>query len=257
MLAIQRFAITQGWQVYGFEPANEPNVEWYFNQETEACTAPCYIDPDSWLDMDTYFYAVWSYVQATKGNTPIRVFTPPMAQGANAEMANVMTDPPVQGTCEFYEFSGYELMTQTFDSISAANDGYSWHNYFLQTKEEWDDCPTGMHVSMWFPYQMTYNITYNLRPAFITEADLAPPQFEWNNPILNKDTQYVAAANSIRDFFDYERNSSNGWGARRIAAWLLHDDTGNQQHAWAQAWNDTAFRQWFEEWWYQSEPHLP
>jgi hypothetical protein len=256
MLAIQRFVNNDGWQVYGFEPANEPNVEWYSNPSPPNGNepSPSLAEQVAWSDMDYYFSTIYYYVQSEKGSTSIRVFTPPMSQGANAEMANVrsLTTP-----CQAFDFSGYEVMSATFNSTQPANDGYSWHNYFLQSKEQWADCPNGMHVSMWFPEYMTSNIINGFRDAFITEADLAPPQFNWNNSVTDKDTQATAATNSIRDFLDYERNASSNWGARRIAVWLLHDDTGNQQHMWAQAWNGTAFRQWFNEWWYQQEPHIP
>jgi hypothetical protein len=256
MLAIQRYASNDGWQVFGFEPANEPNVEWYSNPAPPDGNepSPSYLIPDAWHDMDDYFSIIYGYVQSAKGSTSIRVFTPPMSQNANAEIASVRSE---ETPCEEFDFSGYEEMTQTFNSPHPANDGYSWHNYFNQTKEQWADCPNGMHVSMWFPQHMTYNIINGFRLAFITEADLAPPQFVWDNLVTNKDTQAVSAANSIRDFLDYERNASNGWGARRVAVWLLHDDTDNQQHTWAQAWNGTAFRQWFNEWWYRQEPHIP
>lgn len=155
MLAIQRYAISQGWQVYGFEPANEPNIEWYFNQTLQQCTTPC---------------------------------------------------------------NG------------------------------------GMHVSLFFPSPMSTNIAGGVRASFITEADVAPPQWNWGNPCTNKDVNPTCTSNSLRDFLDYERNASGGAGARRIAAWLLSDDTGVATHTWAQAWNGTGFRLWFQCWWYSQEP---
>lgn len=256
MLAIQRYALNDGWQVYGFEPANEPNIEWYYNRARTECTDPCYTVTDPWAPMDDYFANLYDYVQNNKGSTPIRVFSPPMAMRAQAEDADVLSDLT---PCASYPFNGYGLMYRTFNSGNPKNNGYSWHNYFIQAREGWGDCPYGMHVAYWFPSEMAYTIMSGQRDAFITEADLAPSQkADWHNPISDKDqSNGVAAANALRDFLDYERNASSGAGARRIAVWLLSDNTGNEEHVWAQAWDGTVFRQWFGRWWYSQEPHIP
>ena len=126
-------------------------------------------------------------------------------------------------------------------------------------------CPYTDHLSTAFPYQMSTNI-YNGRPAFITESDLYPPPDNHGNPITDKDGQATATANSIRDFVYYEATASGGYGASRIAVWLLNDDCNNsndgecQKHMWAQAYNSNPgtnyFRAWFGQWWFGPEPHV-
>lgn len=250
ILAIQRYiAVNESpgsrWQAFGFEPANEPNVEWYSNPEGQEPN-PAYYQPESWQAMDQYFANLYDYVHDNAGGLSIRVLTPPMAQNAYAEMRNVTTP---WSPCDKFAFSGYEVMTRTFNSGSPKNDGYSWHNYWIKGREAWAGCPNGQHVSMWFPDIMS--TTIRSRVAVITEADLAPPQLGMENPLTDKDAEPEGAAVSIRDFLYYEP----GFTANRIAVWLLHDDNpDNVKHTWSQAYTPTVgFRAWFTQWWYQDE----
>lgn len=132
MLAIQRFAVSQGWSVWGFEPANEPNVEWYTTPRKDSNgnllrTNPSYSQIAAWQAMDQYFANIHNYVHQNAGNTPIRVLTPPMSQSAYAEKRNVVYGPP-DTTCPYMylentNYSGYSAMPLTFNSRDPKNDG--------------------------------------------------------------------------------------------------------------------------------------
>lgn len=246
ILAIQRKAVSDGWQVFGFEPANEPNTEWYSYE-----TRPSLDNQSSWQAMDTYFANLYDYVHNNAGSLTIRVFTPPMAQGAYAEKNNLAA---VLNGCPSFAFSGYSQMPLTFNSGGPKNDGYSWHNYFIQGKEGWDLCPDGQHVSLYFPDPMSTNIQNHLNLAdIISEADLASPQMNWGNPLTDKDAQPDAAAASIRQFLH------DDFAVDYVAVWLLNDnndpnDLTNAEHQWHQAYSDSGgFRAWFINWWYGSE----
>ena len=98
MLAIQRFILWSAppgyqWQAFGFEPANEPNTEWYAKPHPDAdMPEPSYFDEASWRAMDQYFANLYDYVHDNAGYLPIRVLTPPMAQSAYAETKNINSD---------------------------------------------------------------------------------------------------------------------------------------------------------------------
>lgn len=101
---------------------------------------------------------------------------------------------------------------------------------------------------MWFPDTMESNIQNDVRPAVITEADLASPGQGMGNPLTDKDGQSDDAAISIRDFLRHEQMADS------IAVWLLNDDTGKAEHMWHQAYTPTiGFRDWFTKWWYGDE----
>ena len=247
MLAIQRFVLWWSppghtWSVYGFEPANEPNTEWYGPPyEGASMPEPSYFVRESWQAMDQYFANLYDYVKANSGYVYVRVLTPPMAQNAYAEKRNVNSD-----TCpEFGDFVGYEQMVLTFNSTNPKNDGYTWHNYWAAGRERWADCPNGQHVSMWFPTTMMANIRNGVRPAIITEADLASPQQNMGNTITDKDSAPGLTAASLRDFVYNEQLAGS------VAFWMLNDDTGSAtDHTWHQAYNlPGGFRAWFTQWW--------
>ena len=140
-------------------------------------------------------------------------------------------------------------MSQTFNSITPRNDGYSWHNYWVEGREAWAACPYGQHVSMWFPDAMRSNIQ-NGSHAVITEADLASPGQNMGDPLTDKDAQPEKTAISIRSFLYHEQ----GQMAEDVAVWLLNDDTGNTEHEWHQAYiPGVGFRAWFTFWWNDGE----
>jgi hypothetical protein len=252
ILAIQRYVHDRGWDVFGFEPANEPNAEWFANPANPDPPKPAHYNRESWPAMDPYFANLYDYVHANAGSLTIRVFTPPMAQGANAETGNTGA---VQGGCQPFgdgTWSGYGEMPLTFNSGSPKNDGYSWHNYFIQGKESWATCPDGQHVSLYFPEPMSSNIQYHRRSAIISEVDLAPPQMQWENPVTDKDVQADMAAASIQKFLH------DDYAVEYAAVWLLNDNnfTSSEypKHAWSEAYDSfKGIRAWFIKWWYGSE----
>jgi len=250
MIAIQRFILWLSpmgyqWQAFGFEPANEPNAEWYSNPDGPNPN-PNYQAKESWQAMDQYFANLYDYVHNNAGQLPVRVLTPPMAQSAYAETNNINSD---EVGCPPFIFSGYGQMSLTFNSADPKNDGYSWHNYWVAGREAWADCPNGQHVSMWFPDTMESNIQNGVRPAIITEADLASPRQGMGNSLTDKDHTPTLTATSLRDFLFQEAM------AECTAVWLLSDDTGSDtDHTWHQAYTSTTgFRAWFTEWWENSE----
>lgn len=253
MIAIQSQAYTDGWSVFGFEPANEPNVEWYGPYgSAPTWPSPSYLDVSSWLYLDTYFSNLYDYVAQNQGNLIVRVLTPPMAQNANAEAVDVIH-------CSQNQISGYYYMSSVFNTYAPKSDLYSWHNYFTQAHETYTECPNGNHVSIAFPQIMHENLMYGSRLGLITETDLAPPEFnDWNNNIKDKDTYSEATVNAERDFLRYEANANGG--ARSLAVWLLNDDCNSAgepcaQHQWSQAYksNGSFFRNWFNSWWFGNE----
>jgi hypothetical protein len=256
MIAIQRYNLWAAppgydWSVWGFEPANEPNIEWY-RAGIITGTRPGLDSIASWLAMDSYFANLYDYVHTEAGLLPIRVLTPPMAQSAFAETHNVNTGTP---DCDPFPFSGYHQMELTFDSDDPKNDGYSWHNYWIWLREDWATCPDGQHVSMWFPATMRQNIQSGARSGTISEADLASPWQKMGNPLANKDLLPQSTANSLQTFIYQEAL------AEHIAIWLVNDDTDPdldlkraREHGWHQAYTPTlGFRPWFTNWWYESE----
>jgi hypothetical protein len=254
ILAIQRFTLwyapivgKPSWSAYGFEPANEPNIEWYHLGNNS--TIPALDEPASWEAMDDYFSGVYDYVHANIGALPaVNVLTPPMAQHAYAEERNL---GDVSNNCPDFAFSGYFTMDKVFNSSLPKNDGYSWHNYWPAGGErwEWGDCPTGHHLSMYFPSLMQENIDNSLRLGIITEADLSSPQMGYSSTISTKE-MYTQTAESLRNFIQYEQR------AQVIAVWLLHDNVeANTEHHWHQAYTTTiGFRDWFTSWWFAAEP---
>lgn len=251
-----------GERIY-FEPANEPNSEWYFQKGS---VIPNVDSQYAWQDMDAYFSALYDRKQAVNSN--IKVLTPPMAQGTYAELKQfgTCTDNPVIGGG-----GGYDWMRTTFQ---VKNDGWSWHNYWRSGLEFWQDAwcsrPSIVsdHVSQYFPDWLRTTITNSSKPAFITEADLLSPCVNPPNPHLtNKDNRSDAAQESIYRFIREERV------ADYIAVWLIsnqdadppmpnsgqnvgncNDPTGNPEQAWHEAYRRTAYlgtyeRAWFRAWW--------
>jgi len=203
-----------GWNPaqFFFEPANEPNNEWYSDWEHDLEAQERLQTPDAWTEMDAYFSALYDHVKSLDPN--IQVLTPPMAQGNFAETERFVTCEPM--TVSASGQSGYAFMPNTF---STKNDGYSWHNYWRQGKETWvssgDPCPASEHVFQYFPTGMQTTIMGSNKPAFITEADLFSPCQESDNPITDKDSQAVETRQSLWQFVSQEQ------GADYLIAWLL------------------------------------
>jgi hypothetical protein len=237
-----------------FEPANEPNIEWY------SFSGPVHVDQfKAWQDMNTYF----TYVI---GNTPVnvKVLAPPMAQGVFAEGYDTdstgINDPDPNQWCQYNRILnngaiGYDVMQPTY---SGNHDGVSWHNYWRLGFEKYGRCGIGaQHVSYYFPSWLQNVLDGGSKPGFITEADLFSYKpsggigQDDHQPLQNKDNNAgVTAADSLRKFI----LSEPSFRTTAIAAWLLNDNVNSsgQDHNWHEAYNDqsgNAQRNWFTQWW--------
>jgi len=248
MNAIHSLNGSNGFSEFAFEPANEPNNEWFSGGQTQGYVA--------WQGMDAYFSALYDYVHS---NYPgISVLTPPMAQGNYAETRNFACG----SMSVFLGQSGYDLMQTTY---TAKNDGYSWHNYWKQSREFWavtgDPCPTSNHVFQYFPQWLQTEITSSGKPSFITEADLLSPCQASGNSITDKDLYSSATQESIWRFISEER------GANHVVAWLLTESphftqgcapgiplTDYLEIKWHEAYKEEGLeRSWFAPWWLRPE----
>lgn len=277
MKVIYDLNIANGWPAdrFFFEPANEPNKEWYADKAkkikpTDPDLSPNIDNQAAWQDMDRYFSAVYDAAKSLNSN--IRVLTPPMAQGANAEKWSF-------GSCDLNTLivngqpttsAGYDWMQTTY---TTKNDGYSWHNYWRQSKEFWQASfcpsqnsppPTSDHIFQYFPDWLKNVIINSSKPAFITESDLLSPCPTPSHIIDSKDSYSSAAQESIWRFIEQEQ------GADYIAVWLLTNAYGdpppvdqplncadeNAEIAWHEAYKDSMIyeRQWFSLWWLRAEP---
>lgn len=253
--------LSLGWQEFGFEPANEPNLQWY----SQANNGDTWVQSSAaWLYMDLYFMSLYNYVHANYAN--IHVLTPPMAQYDFAEDRNFTACDFVDVTSDDTQaYSGYELMPNTYGD---KNDGFTWHNYWRLSNEAWETnfCPketdlsNADHVFQYFPPAMQSAILSSGKPAFITEADLyssCPQNPPHPTPIPDKDMlNGTTAADSLQRFIAAEQV------ADYVIAWLLttgYSDTagctGSYEHAWHEAYQDSGLeRVWFREWWLRNEP---
>ena len=250
--AIHTLNVSQGFSEYGFEPANEPNHEWYDKMNS----VPEVFKGEVWEEMDRYFANIHYYVHQWI-NPAIRVLTPPMAPSRYAELRNVADYDPDGGTCQSMPLiptglSGYETMTRTYGIYAAgANDGVAWHNYWFYGKEGYNFCPDGQHVSLYFPSGMKNAITSSGDASFVTESDLSSSG--WGG-IPTKDDVYAATVASSTRQFIWMEHKTNGFNTD-VVVWLLSDDTGTAEHMWHQAYTTTTQieRGWFPAWWNGNE----
>lgn len=250
MGVIHNLNTAYGFSEFGFEPANEPNAEWYTFSSN-----PPVNESTAWVEMSAYFSAVYNYVHTYYPG--VRVLTPPMAQTAFAEGIDIrncnemrLIDSQQTGLP-----TGYDAMRSTYES---KNDGIDWHNYWILGKEVYDFCPNGQHVSLYFPTWMWDAIRTGQKPTTVTEADLASPQQGMGNPLSDKQSgsNPSLAAESIRHFFssEWEFGGYNFGMNPIIASWLLTDNTGNAEHDWHKAYEeDGTEREWFRLWYLGQE----
>jgi len=238
MASIHRANQAAGWTEYGFEPANEPNLEWYYPPGFTWGT-PLY-DPNPWQEMDTYFSAVYDY-HATYAYLlgDFRLLAPPMDQDWYAiglDLATCATRSLPN------ERIGYDYMTNTY---YYKFDGYDWHNYWMYGHEQYLPCEQGGNlVSYYFLDWMRYAIQQ--KGGNISEADLASPwQMQGRNALTSKAGDSASAAvSSLKQFVVAEPN------AARVVIWLLNDNTGNAEHDWHEAYSDYGYEwNWFNWWW--------
>lgn len=208
-----------------FIPANEPNIEWYTEDEEH----PDFPDPLRrrtepivWEQMDTYFTALYDYPTR---RPDVQILTPAMAPWARAE--------PLGANCENVDVggqgSGYSLMPDTYDN---KNDGYVWHNYWSIGKELWGDgdpCnafmfnPDNHHMFQYFPGALQTSIRDSDKPRYIAEADI---RLEGRSR-ESKDDDPSEIRDSLRQFIREEAGATRPeqeQGAQRIAIWLLTQD---------------------------------
>lgn len=255
MKAIYDLNIANGWPAdrFFFEPANEPNKEWYWGKGDVIPNADSQY---AWQAMDSYFVAVYNAAKSL--NSSIRVLTPPMAQGVFAEYREF-------GTCTLSGFVGYDHMRNVYET---KNDGWSWHNYWRSGLEFWQDsfCSSSNivsdHVFQYFPQWLQSKINSDTRLAFITEADLLSPCQGPDHHLDDKDATSNSTQESIWRFIQQER------GADYVATWLLtnqfadpptlncFDQDDNDEIAWHEAYRDAGpnyERDWFRLWWLRNE----
>lgn len=253
IIKIHNYNSSNGINEWGFEPANEPNIEWYDqiagNEFPD--TIPNQSMAMAWQDMNAYFQAIYQYVKAY--STSIHVLTPAMAQGQYAEGIDTLHPPTCsQQLLVDTESTGYNEMRGAYESY---RDAVSWHNYWRLGYEGGNWCAVGgQHVSYYFPSWLKNSLyPVGVTEGFITEADLLSLQQDGQQPIQDKDEQDgMRAALSIRRFMYYELRSYH------IASWLLNDLTGNAEYGWHEAYRDSGVdvqveRPWFRQWWLGSE----
>ena len=117
MGAIHTLNATYGFNEFGFEPANEPNAEWYSTQKGSVRI----FQSTAWVEMDAYFSAVYDYAHAYYPD--VKVLTPPMAQSLYAEgidIADVFNPPLCEPRLLDNNQMGYDAMRNTYES---KNDG--------------------------------------------------------------------------------------------------------------------------------------
>lgn len=244
MGAIHSLNVANGFSEFGFEPANEPNVEWYSTQKGN----PRIFQSLAWTDMDAYFSAVYDWVHTYYPDT--RVLTPPMGQQLYAEgidIGDVFNAPLCESRLLDNGLTGYDMMPNTY---GPKNDGVNWHNYWIQGKEVYNFCPYGQHVSIHFPTWLQDAIRNGLKPVTLSEADLASPDQNMGNALTSKGS-WAATVDSIRHFFFSEQEFGvSHYGVQAITvSWLLIDNTGVPEQDWHEAYSGTSTeRDWFRRW---------
>lgn len=265
MKEIQEYnVIYQDFEVFGFIPANEPNLEWYARlpDGSGGWPTPNVQWEVAWEDMDDYFATVYDQVQNIAGNLNIRVLTPTMSPNLFAEGIDFFSYPD---TCAERLIGnkgskGYDLMPITY---GVKNDGIAWHNYWIEGQEIYNACEIGGgHVSYYFPDYIKQAIHSYYKPPIIAEADIGSPKTtslptgqvpEELTDFLDKDDDPGLTSDSIRHFFHSEFcfGGIYHYGASPvIASWLLSDNLSNPEHDWHEAYRDGPLeRPWFNQWW--------
>lgn len=269
MKAIRDYNSARGWSVYAFEPANEPNSEWWPIIEDIQVKKP-------WVDMDTYFKNLYAEVHPGGANPDIRVLAVPMAQSRFAEEKNVVDcsayEPQVEGRAGGLLWMEYTWLETVNGSSVNYNDGWSWHNYWKYGEEAStanNACdPNSGHNFQAFPNSLKTTILNSPDYAFVTEADVYSPcigDAQWmsdKGDSSGQNQNSVNAANAMRVFIANER------GADYVAIWNLtiqYSDSltcnvagTNDEFAWHEAFRGATSaatnlpsneRYWFRGWW--------
>ena len=247
MQAIYLANVQDGWPPgsFFFEPANEPNQEWYAARKPITDTlrlVPDVNHKDAWIDMDNYFAALYDTAKAL--NPALQILSPSLSQELYGEHYRFGSCYKLQVQGDSQNRSGIDFMKKTFGYDSdAANqlptpkaDGFAWHNYWRAGHEAWADIegqtPTldvpcfgkaltdtatviaSDHFIQYLPEGMLAQI--GPRPTFITEADLKSPcQLGETGAAVTKDASPAAIRDSLLTFIAEENF------ARHVIAWLL------------------------------------
>ena len=236
--AIYELNRSLGLTEYSFEPANEPNIEWFSNVLD---ANPIESHPGAWDMMDLYFYCLMRRIDELQNTAPTfqpRVLTPPMAQSqyeAGLWLEHCKKDRYfVDEMGDFLTYpTGYERMRNAIES----SDGFSWHNYWDSGSafETYSDCDKdtelgGHHISYHFPNWLKDHLATSGKPLIISEADLLSPfQSQFRTPAIpNKGSQATATATSLRNFLKIEHDAlamQYPNNSAIFALWLLNDNT--------------------------------
>lgn len=239
---------------YYFEPANEPNIEWY-----GAATKPAVSANAAWGMMDAYFAALMTYIQVQYPE--LQVLTPPMSQAQYAEGIEWMhPEDPCKLQLLTGGLKGYEVMQSTYEFKTNWYSGYSWHNYYTLGRESYQACSNGgFHVSYHFPDAMNIAMIINGHPGFVTEMDLcswSDGSDGWegqcfnSNTLQSKQTESEATSASLRYFVATEQP------ANAVALWLLHnDEVDREEYDWHEAYDSQKLQphNWFSLLWNADE----
>jgi hypothetical protein len=264
MIAIRNYTTLSGWKPYAFEPANEPNTEWW--TLAELTNSP------TWTSMDMYFKNLWSEAHAGGANSDIRVLAAPMSQSAYAEALNIVDcsayDTLINGRSgglNWMEYSWKESIQLPDGSFVNYNDGWSWHNYWQYGEEGANvdnSCTANSgHNFQALPADLKLKILNSSDFAFITEADVYSPCIGEALQLFEKgeagySDRGARAGDAMKVFIRQER------GADYVAGWALtiaySDSTlcnargTNDEFAWHEAFrsNPATERYWFNYWWF-------
>lgn len=245
MAAIYQVNIDNGWPPgsFFFEPANEPNQEWYnIYKQRNIPIFPPVEHKQAWLDMDNYFAALYDTAKAI--TTALQILSPSLSQELYGEHYRLGSCYKWLANGDSQNRSGIDFMKQTFGYDPDASepypepkaDGFAWHNYWRAGHETWEAIP-GMvptvdvicagkpitdtdtvissdHFIQYLSAGMQVQI--GPRPTFITEADVKSPcQLGEAGTAEVKDTSPEAIRDSLLTFIAEERL------ARHVIAWLL------------------------------------
>ncbi|MCX6047692.1 MAG: hypothetical protein NT075_21550 [Chloroflexi bacterium] len=264
-------------QLY-FEPANEPNNEWYPNYDKKTGQqidiAPNLPSSASWSQMDAYFSNLYDTAHAKQSH--LQILAPPMGQRKYAE-------PMFLGKCGFMAVdgvngqSGYDFMPKTYNSDRF--EGYSWHNYWAYGTEQLDFnmdvnycfnhsdyISTSQHLFQYLPRWMIDHLIQRKKPVFMTEADvMSPCQEDLHNVMTMANSKFIRSAETQLSLHDFIVNESF---ANYVIVWLLvQEDDGtdpncingdaNYEIAWHEAYYEqttgVVVRDWFRDWWMGDE----
>jgi hypothetical protein len=264
MDAIYRLSVdTHKWPAANlfFEPANEPNYEWYQRlvDDGVADLVPKIDNKQAWIDMDEYFAALYDRAIGLQPN--LQILAPSMSQGlfgehyplgsCNNEDMVVVGGNGRTGLDFMKKVYGYDIWTGQ-DSTPKA-DGFAWHNYWRRGRERWlppfglpqipptvdDYCqvsdqyePYSDHLFQYLSAGMQQSIS--LLPTFITEADLMSPcQLRVPGAAVSKDAAATETSDSLRTFITQEAEAyqNTGYGAQYVIAWLLVNQYPDEEGA--------------------------